>query len=76
MLLPITLDQDWRNILRHAWSVRLLIVAALLDGLSTALGIDPYLIPWVPDALVAGLAGLASAAALFSRFIAQKEFLK
>lgn len=66
---------EWRAVLRHAWSVRLLLLAGALDALSTGLAVDPYLLP-VPAGLAALAAGIASGAALISRFVAQKEFSK
>ena len=66
---------EWRRVLRHAWSIRLILIAAGLDGLSTALSTDPYLLP-LPAGLVSLAAGLASSAALASRFIAQKDLSK
>lgn len=66
---------NWRDVLRHAWSIRLQLAAAGLDGLTAALGIDPYLLP-VPLAVVAGAAGVVNAAAFLARFVAQKELQK
>lgn len=62
---------NWRAVLRHAWSVRLALLAAVLSGLEVAL---PYLAPYlpIPDRLFAVLAGLTAGSALFARFLAQK----
>jgi hypothetical protein len=62
---------NWRAVLRHAWSVRLLLLAAVLSGLEAAL---PLLAPYlpIPDRLFAVLTGLTVGAALFVRFLAQK----
>lgn len=62
---------NWRAVLRRAWSVHLLLLAAVLSGLEAAL---PLLAPYlpIPDRLFAVLTGLTVGAALFARFIAQK----
>ena len=61
---------NWLDILRRAWSVRLIIIAAVLSGLEVAMGI------WgggfIPPGIFAALSGLISAAAFVSRLIAQK----
>lgn len=61
---------NWLDVLRRAWSIRLIIVAALLSGLEVALGI------WgggsIPPGTFAALSGLVSAVAFVSRLVAQK----
>ena len=63
---------NWRDILAHAWSVRLMALAAALTGLEVA---TPYLseIVSIPTGLFAALSGLCSAAALVARVIAQQD---
>jgi len=64
------LDANWRGILRRAWSVRLMVVAAFLSGLEVALTL------WVPDwsaGRLAALSGLVSASALIARISAQSN---
>lgn len=63
---------NWRDILAHAWSVRLMALAAALTGLEVA---APYLgeLIAIPTGLFAALSGLCSAAALVARVIAQKD---
>ena len=34
---PMKLVSDWRHVLRNAWSVRLIVLAALLSGLEVVL---------------------------------------
>lgn len=60
----IKLGQNWKNILTKAWSVRFLILAALLTGLEAVM---PFFA--VPKIFVF----LLVAAALVARFIAQKD---
>lgn len=63
---------NWRRVLRHALSIRFSLLAGVLDGVSAALAIDPYLLP-VPLMYVAIAAGVANCAALLSRFVAQRH---
>jgi len=65
------LVQDWKRVLKRAWSVRLMLVAALLSGLEVAI---PYLDGYVdiPPRLFALLSGLTVAAAFIARIVAQK----
>lgn len=65
------LTHDWRVILRHAWSVRLMIVAAILSGLEVAL---PLVGPWlsIHPGIFAGLSAITVSAAFVARFTAQR----
>jgi hypothetical protein len=66
----VHLHPDWKLILRRAWSVRLLIVAAGLSGVEAAL---PYLYGFVPlpPALFALAMLVVVAAAFAARLVAQ-----
>jgi hypothetical protein len=67
------LHPDWRRILRHAWSVRLMLLAVPFEigaAVLPALGGDSLL--WT--ALSAALASLFTTAAFVARFLGQKEF--
>lgn len=61
---------EWRAVLVRAWSARLIAIAVLLDGLSTAF---PYLQDTlgVPSGTFGALSGLVSAIALFARIVVQ-----
>lgn len=67
---------DWRWVLRYAWSVRLLFLAAVLTGgeaaiaVLTAFSVAPS---WLPPGALAVLAFAVSMAALVARFIAQAK---
>lgn len=65
------LIDDWRAVLRRAWSIRLALLAALLSGLEVLL---PFLdgVIAIPHGVFAALAGLTSAAAFYARLVAQK----
>ena len=71
------LHQDWKKILRHAWSVRLLALAAVLSGLEVVapMIVDKYgdRFPWAPWLSALALF-LIIVAAFGTRFVAQKQF--
>jgi hypothetical protein len=60
---------DWRRVLRRAWSLRLMALAALLSGLEMAL---PFLAVDLPRQILAGLTFAVVAAAFAARLIAQR----
>ena len=62
---------NWREILRYAWSIRLLIVAGLLSGAEVALPLLDGLLP-VPKGVFAGLSFLATGGAFVARLVAQE----
>lgn len=66
------LARDWRAVLRHAWSVRLMLLAALLTALEAVLPFFSELIPRWPFAI---LTFVVVAAALIARFVAQPKTL-
>lgn len=61
---------DWRNVVRKAWSVRLMVLAFLLTMAEVML---PFFSDAVPPRTFAVLSGLAVAGAFVSRLIAQKD---
>jgi len=69
----LKLRHDWRKILRHAWSIRLLALAGILSGCEAVLPIaQPYwnIPPWAFSAILF----IIIAAAFVSRIVAQKVF--
>ncbi|WP_103223657.1 DUF7940 domain-containing protein [Roseibium marinum] len=64
------LTADWRRVLKRAWSVRLMVFAALLSGAETAL---PFLGNSIEPGRLAGLSALATAGAFVARILAQKD---
>lgn len=70
----MTLLPDWKAIITKAWSVRLLALAALLSGVEVVMQImEPVLAAAMPKGLFAALSGLATAAALVARIVAQNN---
>lgn len=70
-----TIIENWWAVLKHAWSVRLMVIAALLSGAEIAVQVMiayAVKIP-IPSGLFAALAGLVTIAATIARFVAQKK---
>lgn len=62
---------EWRDILRRAWSIRLMLIAGLLSGCEAILPLfsDSFPMPrWASSALVA----VVIAAAFITRLLAQR----
>jgi hypothetical protein len=66
------LASDWKRVLRHAWSVRLILIAGLLSGIEAALPLVGDFIP-IPPAVLASATLIVVAAAFVSRLIAQER---
>jgi hypothetical protein len=71
------LRSDWQNIITRAWSVRLMLLSAVLSGTATGLTIaQPYL--GVNPLSVAGIVGVAttvaSIIAIYARIVKQQGF--
>ncbi|SFV31407.1 hypothetical protein SAMN05216456_1331 [Devosia crocina] len=66
------LAADWQAVLRHAWSIRLMAVAALLSFLEVVLPLIGGHLPF-PPVVTALLIGLATAGAFVARLVAQKD---
>ena len=64
------LIQDWHIVLRKAWSVRLLALAAVLSGVEVLL---PVYETSIPTGVFAMLSALVTSAALVARIVAQKD---
>lgn len=66
------IGRKWRAVLTRAWSVRLMILAAILSGAETAITLAGNFFG-LPSGLFALLAFLATCAAFIARFIAQQD---
>ena len=64
------LRSDWRLILRKAWSVRLIVLAALFSGLEVVV---PLFDDAFPRNTFAVLSGITTAAALAARVMMQRN---
>ncbi|MEO9789414.1 MAG: hypothetical protein ABJF67_17655 [Aurantimonas coralicida] len=68
----MTLDRDWKAILRRAWSVRFMVAAFVFSALEIALPMLDGLLPIAPG-IFAAMTGLSTGAAFVSRLVAQKN---
>ena len=66
----MTLHDNWRTLVRKAWSVKFMALAFILTMAEVML---PSFSNEVPPKLFAALSGLAVAGAFVSRLIAQKD---
>lgn len=62
--------QDWKRVLRKAWSLRLMFLAALMSGIEIAL---PFFSEVFPRGVFAGLSFASVSGAFVARFVAQKD---
>lgn len=72
---PIKPVENWREILRHAWSVRLMLLAALLSAIEVSIQVllaFSVKLP-IPGGLFAAFAGFVTLAATVARFVAQQK---
>lgn len=66
------LIEDWRRVLRRAWSIRMILLAGFFSGLEVAVPFLETLVP-LPRGVFALLAFVATNAAFVTRLMAQKE---
>ena len=64
------LIHNWRDTLKRAWSVRLMILAGILTAIEVVL---PLFFDAIPRNVFAVAIGITTAAALVARLIAQKD---
>jgi hypothetical protein len=63
--------KNWRKVMRKAWSLRLMLLAAVLSGVEIVL---PLFADGIPRGAFAALSIVATGGAYIARFIVQKEF--
>lgn len=66
------LVSNWRAVLRHAWSVRLMVLGAVLCGAEMALPLLNGVLP-IPPRTFAALSFVATAGAFIARIVAQQR---
>jgi hypothetical protein len=66
----MTLKDDWRDVVRKAWSVKFMVLAFVLTMAEVML---PFFSDAVPPRTFAVLSGLAVAGAFVTRLLAQKD---
>lgn len=62
------LVDNWRRVLRHAWSLRLSLLAAVLSGIEVVL---PFFSDLFPRGIFAGLSFVVVSLASVARVVAQ-----
>lgn len=63
---------DWRDVLKRAWSIRLMLLAGLFSGVEIALPILDGVLT-LPRGSFALLSGVTTAAAFVARLLAQQD---
>ena len=68
----MNLVANWRRVLKHAWSIRLIILAGVLSGAEVALSLPDIeaRLDW-PHGIFAALSAITTAAAFIARLTAQ-----
>lgn len=61
---------NWKEVLRHAWSIRLILLAGVLSGIEA---LQPFLADRIPPLPYALSACAVTIAALVARVMAQKD---
>ena len=64
------LTEDWRHVLKHAWSIRFIVLAALLSGVEIVL---PMFDDTMPRGVFAVLTLVVSVAAAIARLVPQPK---
>lgn len=64
------LHDDWKKIVKKAWSFRFIIIAAILSGAEVAL---PYLADKFPSGVFASLSFVFTMMAMIARVVAQPK---
>lgn len=64
------LYDNWKDILKKAWSIRFIVLAALLTGLEVLL---PFFNDSVPKHLFAAMSFVCVTAAFIARLVAQRD---
>jgi hypothetical protein len=66
------LGKDWKTVVKKAWSIRLILLAAALSAVEVYFQIFGAPL-WMPLGAFAGLSAITSAGAFVARIVAQKE---
>lgn len=66
----ITLYDNWKTIIKKAWSIRLMLLAGLLSGCEV---IVPLFADALPRNIFAVLSGMSVMGALIARLVVQKD---
>ena len=73
-MLNMTLLPDWKTVIRKAWSVKFMALAAIFSGLETIASIAGESVAGAfPPGAYAAFVGLLTSVALLARVVAQNE---
>lgn len=70
-LFGLQLGSAWKTVVRRAWSVRLIVLAAMLTGIEILLPLQPWIS--IPPGVFAILSFLVTVAAFVARLVVQKD---
>lgn len=65
------LANDWKKVIKRAWSIRWMVIAGLLTGLEAIL---PYVTESIPRGVMAILSFVAIGGGFISRIVVQKNY--
>lgn len=66
------LIHNWWLVVKHAWSIRLILLAGILSGAEVMLPLIQDLLP-IPRGIFASLSGLVACGAFVARIVAQSK---
>lgn len=64
---------NWRRVIRKAWSIRLMILAAILSAAEVIFSLTDARMLGLPEGVFAAASGLVTAGALMARLLAQSN---
>ena len=64
------LYDNWKDILKRAWSIRFMVLAAVLSGIEVIL---PFFNESIPKNIFAALSFICVSAAFIARLVAQRD---
>lgn len=67
------LIRNWRRVIRRAWSIRLMIIAAVLSAVEVGLSLIDARMLGLPEGVFAAGSAFITAAALIARLLAQSD---
>jgi hypothetical protein len=70
--MTLTFVDDWKRILKRAWSIRLMLLAGLFSGAEVALPLTVGYVD-IPPGIFAAMSGLTTGAAFVARLLAQSK---
>lgn len=69
----MNLVQDWKRLVKKAWSIRLAVLSGMLSGAEAIL---PMFVDEMPRGVFAGLSVLAAVGSMIARVVAQPRMYR